>query len=122
MAADQKLCIDSWRGRNVDNNKMIVWTCHKGQNQKYNPVTTATRKWAAKPSRISSNKKFQIVTRMRSKRVLYYNEHIGSAQFRLRIRKPKGDNREWWVYDSKTQSIRLANNKRYALSNQNGRL
>jgi len=40
MAADQKLCIDSWRGRNVDNNKMIVWTCHKGQNQKFTPVTT----------------------------------------------------------------------------------
>jgi len=59
---------------------------------------------------------------MSSKRVLYYNEHIGSSQYRLRIRKPRGDVREWWVYDSKTRSIRLANNKRYALSNQNGRL
>ena len=47
LIADMQLCIDSAGGKNRDNNRMIVWTCHKGQNQKFNPVSTATRKWAA---------------------------------------------------------------------------
>jgi len=55
---------------------------------------------------------------MNSKRVLFYNEHIGGRQYRLRIRSPKGDRREWWVYDAKTQSIRLAADKKFAISNQ----
>jgi len=55
---------------------------------------------------------------MSSNRVLYYNEHIGAGQYRLRIRKPKGDSREWFVYHQKTQSIRLASRKSWAISNQ----
>ena len=55
-----------------------------------------------------------------SKRVIFYNEDIGNNQLRLRVRKPINDNREWFVYDEKSKTIRLASNKAMVMSNQQG--
>jgi len=55
---------------------------------------------------------------MNSKRVLFFNEHIGGHQYRLRIRNAKGDSREWWKYDAKRRVIHIANNKRHVISNE----
>jgi hypothetical protein len=54
---------------------------------------------------------------MSGNRVLYYNEHIGSYQYRLRIRRARGDVREWFIYHPQTQTIRLAANRNLVISN-----
>ena len=55
---------------------------------------------------------------MNSKRVLFYNEHIGGSQYRLRIRNKRGDAREWWKYDAKRRTIHIANNRNRVISNE----
>jgi hypothetical protein len=55
---------------------------------------------------------------MNSKRVMFYNEHIGGSQYRLRIRNKRGDAREWWKYDAKRRTIHIANNRNRVISNE----
>jgi hypothetical protein len=119
---NKNLCVDSSGGRNTFNNQIIVWSCHNGQNQKWS-VAALNKKFNIKASggvRSGKMDRFQIVTRMRSNRVIFYNEHIGGNQHRLRIRNPTGDNREWWVYHPATKSIRLWANRGFVISNQRG--
>lgn len=105
---NKKLCIDSAGGRNTQNNKLIVYKCHKGLNQQWKLVDPTSKKSRIQTSRILKNRKFQIVSGLNSKRVLYHNEHIGGNQFRLRIRSPKYDIKEYFTYDDKTRTIRPA--------------
>ena len=117
--ANTRLCIDSSGGRNTKDNKIIVWSCHRGGNQQWS-IVAPSKRFSAKASGIKQNTKFQIVTKLAGNKVLFYNEHIGGGQYRLRIRAPKGDRREWWIYDFGTRSIRLAADKKFAISNQSG--
>jgi hypothetical protein len=54
-------------------------------------------------------------------RALFWHEHIGGNQFRLRIRnnKPK-DNKQWFVFDKRSRTIRAWSKRGHAISNQNG--
>jgi hypothetical protein len=54
-------------------------------------------------------------------RALYWAEHIGGSQFRLRIRnnQPK-ENKQWFVFDRRSRTIRTFSRRNYAVSNQRG--
>lgn len=58
---------------------------------------------------------------MASFRALYWNEHVGGNQFRLRIRdnKPR-DPRQWFVFDYRTRTVRAWNKRTFAVSNELG--
>lgn len=61
---------------------------------------------------------FQIKSRMAGNRALFWHEHIGGGQYRLRIRNNASYNdRQWFVFDSRTQTIRASADRRLALSN-----
>jgi hypothetical protein len=63
--------------------------------------------------------KFQIKTQMKSGRALFYAEHIGSHQYRLRIQNNNPyNNKQWFVFDWRTRSFRAAANRRFAMSIQ----
>ena len=57
---------------------------------------------------------------MSGNRVLFYNEALKGGVYRLRIRKARGDSREWWIYHPQTKSIRLFSSRGYAISNEHG--
>jgi len=58
---------------------------------------------------------------MASFRALYFDEDMGGSQYRLRIRNDNHkNNRQWWIFDSRTHTIRAFSNKNLAISNQNG--
>lgn len=54
-------------------------------------------------------------------RALYWEEHIGGNQYRLRIRnnQPK-NNRQWFVFNRRSRTIRAWANRGYVISNQQG--
>jgi len=56
---------------------------------------------------IDDNVKFQIKSAMDANRAVFWHEHIGSNQYRLRIRANDPENdKQWWVHDSRTNTIR----------------
>jgi hypothetical protein len=58
---------------------------------------------------------------MNHKRALFWHEHIGGNQFRLRIRDMDPHcQRQWWFFDSRTRTIRAASRGNFVLSNQRG--
>jgi len=65
--------------------------------------------------------KFQIRSRMAQRRALFWHEHIGGHQFRLRIRDNNPENiRQWFVFDSRTRTIRAWGRRSHVISNQMG--
>jgi len=65
--------------------------------------------------------KFQIKSRMATNRALFWHEHIGANQYRLRIRNNNpGNNRQWWIFDWRTKSIRAFADRRRVISVQIG--
>ena len=70
---------------------------------------------------LRDGKRFQIKTIMKSKRALYYAEHIGSHQYRLRIQNSNPyDVKQWFTFDWRTRTIRPSSNKNFAVSVQIG--
>jgi hypothetical protein len=58
---------------------------------------------------------------MKDHRALFYAEHIGGSQFRLRIQNNNpNDKKQWWSFDSRTKTIRSFYRRSFALSNQAG--
>lgn len=58
---------------------------------------------------------------MAGNRALTYAEHIGGGQYRLRIQNNQPRKAEqWWIFDSRTQTIRPKNRGNYVLANQKG--
>jgi hypothetical protein len=54
-------------------------------------------------------------------RALFWSEHIGGNQFRLRIRNNNpADSKQWFVFDSRTHTIRAWSDRNKAISNQKG--
>jgi len=54
-------------------------------------------------------------------RALFWHEHIGGYQYRLRIRDNNPyNNKQWWRFDSRTKTIRSEARRNFALSGQRG--
>jgi len=90
--------------------------CHNALYQGWKLDTKSIR-FPANP--LKNGRKFQIKTRMQYNRAVYWAEHIGSYQYRLRIRNTNaGDNKQWFVFDSRTNTIRAWADRRKVISNQ----
>ena len=78
------------------------------------------KKAAKKPSqpKQTSGPFFQIKSRMQGGMVLFVAEYMGESHYRLRIRKPRGDRREWFYFDKKSKSVRFAHDQRFVLGLQ----
>lgn len=109
-------CLDVYGNSNTDYRHTTFWNCHNGLNQAWWLDRNHVR-YHRYPLR--DGIRFQIKTLMRSRRALFYHEHIGHGQYRLRIRnnQPK-NNRQWFVFDWRTKTIRAAADRRMTLSNQ----
>jgi len=92
--------------------------CHNGMHQAW----YIDQRGAVYPRNpLPDGRKFQIKSRMSGYRALYWAEHIGGWQFRLRIRNNMAiDNKQWWIFDTRTRSIRAFSRRNYAISNQSG--
>jgi hypothetical protein len=66
------LCMDVAGGKDADNTPVLIWTCHKGANQRFEPDYNINR-----PTYTSSGmvprKPFMIVSKMRGARVLFWS-------------------------------------------------
>ena len=55
---------------------------------------------------------------MAQSRAIFWHEHIGAGQYRLRIRNTNpANNRQWFIHDSRTHTIRSWADRRRAISN-----
>ena len=110
------LCLDVWGGRNVNNQHLTWWTCHNGLNQAF---ALDKRGISYQRNPIKDGVRFQIKTRMATNRAIFWREDIGGQQFRLRIRdnNPK-DMKQFWVFDSRTKTIRAFLKRTHVIANQ----
>ena len=105
-------------GRNVHNQHMTWWNCHNGQNQAWF-VDTKGINYPTYP--LKNGVFFQIKSRMAGHKALFWHEHIGGHQYRLRIRENNPvDIKQWWKFDTRTKTIRSKHNAKNAISNQAG--
>jgi len=75
----------------------------------------------AKIQPLKNGVKFLIKSKMSGEKALYWNEPIGNDQFRLRIQNSNAHNqRAWFMFDSRTATIRSALKTSYVISNQLG--
>lgn len=58
---------------------------------------------------------------MDANRAVFVHEHIGSNQYRLRIRANDPENdKQWFVHDSRTNTIRAHSMRNHVVANQLG--
>ena len=113
-----RLCLDVHGGANENNRHVIFWPCHSGANQGWY-VERQGVEFPKYP--LANGIRFQIKTLMQSGRVVYIAEKLNKGQRRLRIRDSKpADLHQWWVFDSRTKSVRASGNRNLALSIQFG--
>ena len=111
-------CLDIAGARNTENMHLIFWNCHNGLNQAWY-VDTNDKKVASYPKK--DGRKFQIRTHLRSKRAIFWHERWAGNQYRLRIRDSNPENnRQWFIFDSRTNTIRAHAKRNYVISNQAG--
>jgi len=102
----------------TDGNKLVWYKKHNNAAQRWK-IDTTEWKWTEYP--LPDGVEFQLRTRMKSHRALFWYEHIGSDQYRLRIRDhAPWDNNQWWVFDTRTHTIRPSSDRTKVLSNQLG--
>jgi len=111
-------CLDV-SGAGNNHHQVVIWhNCHTGENQGWF-IDQEGAQFAHPP--IKDGEKFQIRSRMTEGRSLYFSEHIGNYQWRLRIQDHQpADDRQWWVFDSRTKSIRSFEKRTYAISHSIG--
>jgi hypothetical protein len=109
-------CLDVHGKSDTNNRHTIFYNCHNGLNQAWY-IDRKGIKYHSYPRK--DGVLFQIKSLMKGRRALFYSEHIGSGQYRLRIRnnKPK-DNKQWFVFDWRTKTIRASASRNLVLSNQ----
>lgn len=73
-----------------------------------------------KPAKKKSTTTFQIKSDMSGGKVLYVAEYMGGSQYKLRIRTPRNDKREFFVYDKESGTIRFNLDQRFVLAHQKG--
>jgi hypothetical protein len=112
------ICIDVHGASNTHRRHIVFFPCHNGLNQQWY-IDQQGIKFPRYP--LTDGVKFQIKSIMKTNRALFYHEHIGGHQYRLRIRNnfPE-DIKQWWIFDWRTRSIRSAANRRNAISIQRG--
>ena len=111
-------CLDVHGGANDHNRHVIFYNCHNGLNQAWY-LDQSTGSFNKQP--FDDGVKFQIRSGMASSRVAYVAENIGGDQFILRIRTSKVyDSNQWFVFDSRTRSVRQAKKRTFAISNRSG--
>ena len=76
-------------GRNADNSRIHMWSCHNGLNQRFE-VTYSVTKPVYKSTNLRPRKPFFIRSRMSGGRVLFWeNRKIGGNQHPMSIRMPR---------------------------------
>jgi hypothetical protein len=111
-------CLDVHGRSNTHHRHVIWWQCHNGSNQGWY-IDRVGYRYPRYP--LADGVKFQIKSRMPSNRALFWHEHIGSSQFRLRIRDNNPENnRQWWTFDDRTKTIRAWARRNYVIANQQG--
>jgi hypothetical protein len=111
-------CLDVHGKSNTHHRHVIFWNCHNGLNQAW---YIDQRGILYRRAPLPNGRKFQIRSRMSTNRALFWHEHIGGHQFRLRIHNNQPFNpRQWWIFDHRTRSVRANGRRNYAISNQRG--
>ena len=111
-------CLDVHGGHNSNHRHVIWWQCHNGANQGWY-IDRVGYRYPRYP--LADGVKFQIKSRMPGNRALFWREHIGSNQYRLRIRDNNPENnRQWWTFDDRTKTIRAWARRNYVIANRQG--
>ena len=67
---------------------------------------------------VANGVRFLLKSKMNGARQLFMNEKMGHGQLRVRIQNANPNNkRAWWVFDSRTKTIRADSHRHLALSN-----
>jgi hypothetical protein len=101
--------------RGDSHNQVVVWyNCNTSKNQGWRTDQT---KFIYPRQPFNDGVKFQIRSRMRGGKAVFYREHIGGNRFRLRIHQwnPE-DRRQWFTFDRRTLSIRSFYKRGHAIS------
>jgi hypothetical protein len=65
----------------------------------------------AKVTPVKNGVKFILKSAMKGHRQIFWNEHLGNGEYKLRIQNANSNNqRAWFVIDSRTKTIRPAQN------------
>jgi hypothetical protein len=106
------------KNRDYHGNYIVFNVCQDGDHQGWS-LDREGVKFPRYPLR--DGIRFQIKSAMKGGRALFYHEHIGGHQWRLRIRNNAPWNlKQWFVFDWRTRTIRAQGNRRLAISIQYG--
>jgi hypothetical protein len=120
-------CLDVSGGKNANNQPVTFWTCHDGDNQAWaiSQLKVIQIKEVDEETKgkfpIKDGEKFIIRSEMKNHRMLYANEPLDANQRIVRIRDFDAHVlTAYWVFDSRTNTIRSAHYRGHVLSNRNG--
>lgn len=111
--------LDVAGGKNVDGQPVILWSPHNGPNQRFEVSYSVTRP-VYKSTNLKPGQPFFIRSVMGGNRVLFFDNGIAGNQYQIKLRTPKYDEREIWVFDPNTGHIRNNKHRAWALGVQNG--
>jgi hypothetical protein len=115
-----KKCLDVWRGQNRNGQPVTFWNCHNGANQGWGLQHINILKSRGIKGRypVKDGVKFMLRSRMPGGKMIIYHSHVGRGQYVLRIANfNTNDKRAYWVFDSRTRTIRVASHRGLVISN-----
>lgn len=111
-------CLQTYGNSGNENYHLVFYVCGTAPGQAWF-LDQKEVKFKAFP--VKDNEPFQIKTKMKSRRALFWNEDIGQSQYRLRIQdNDPYNNRQWWFFDHRTHTIRANADKNKVISVQIG--
>lgn len=116
-------CLDVHGGHNHNGRHLIFWNCHNGANQGWKVVNTQSFRIVVTYENppIRDGLAFQFRSQ-HGRRTLFMSTHKrGNGQFMLKIQNhAPWDWRQFFVFDRRSKSIRVAHRRNYAISKEYG--
>ena len=79
------------------------------QEAKTDGIRTVVQEADVRIQPVANGVKFLLKSKMGGNRQLFWNDKMGSGQYRLRIQDANPNNkRAWWIFDARTRTMRSA--------------
>jgi hypothetical protein len=103
----------------VDAQQENIASVSLDQKETSQRIRTVVQETDARIQPVKNGVKFLLKSKMAGNRQLFWNDQIGSGQYRLRIQNANPNNkRAWWIFDSRTKTMRSATHRNLVISNE----
>lgn len=118
---DKGFCLAVSEGKDENNTPLIFTKCLDKSSEGWGISALKIVEVQEHKQPLHDGSKFLLRSRIKGGKLVYYANEISKKQYQLKARSlTRNLNKAYWVFDSRTNTIRAANKRSFAISNQQG--